>query len=191
MTPEEELVETVLEEIKNRRPYASFFFSSDREVGEWGVTQTFLEFAQGEPGFPFGEPVNRGRGNDPPDCEVLDVDGRRIGIEVTELIDERAVAAAKQNGGVQWALWDVEKVRSAIQTRLTAKDGKVLKGGPYDEYLVLIFTDEPALPADLVERAVAVAPFDAVATIDRAYVLLSYDPHRRTYPSVRIPFGAV
>lgn len=169
------------------RQYASFFETSDQQVSEWGVAFTFAESASCEPGFPLRGLKTRGPGEDPPDCEAIDCHGRTVALEVTELVDERALAAA-QRGQSNWAPWHEEKVRTAIQVRLTGKDGKHLKGGPYDEYLVLVHSDEPGLSRDLVERALAGHSFDTPKRINRAYLLMSYDPAKKGYPYFPLRF---
>ena len=73
-----------------------------------------------------------------------------------------------------------------LQGCLNEKDSKVLKGGPYDEYIVLVHTDEPGLAADTVEQWLSDYVFATPTQIDRAYLLLSYDPTRRGYPYFRL-----
>jgi hypothetical protein len=45
------------------------------------------------------------RKDDPPDCEAL-VDGQRCGIEVTELVHERALRLSAKGGNERHFAWD-------------------------------------------------------------------------------------
>jgi len=44
----------------------------------------------------YGSLRSRGPGNDPPDCEALNLRGERVAIEVTELVDGNSISAAKR-----------------------------------------------------------------------------------------------
>jgi hypothetical protein len=87
---------------------------------------------------------------------------------------------------VQWAVWDSARLRKEVQQRLIEKESKQLKGGPYDEYIVLVHTDEPGLAIDQVETWLADFRFATPKQMDRAFLLLSYDPSRRGYPYVQL-----
>lgn len=163
----------------------------DRDIAEWGVARLFTEIASAEPGYPFSEPRARGKGNDPPDCEALDNDGRLIAFEITELVDGQAIAetkraAMKGSGLNRWAEWSPARIREEIQARLGSKDRKTLQGGAYAEYIVLLHTDEPALVLQTIENALDGYRFAPPGRVDRAYLLLSYDPTRDSYPFVRL-----
>jgi hypothetical protein len=184
---EGDFLDKLREMVAGERRYASFFEATDQQISEWGVAYTFAECSMSESGFPLRSLRRRGQGNDPPDCEAVDSHGHTMAIEVTELVDAHAVASAER-GQLHWAIWNEEKVRKAIQTRLTAKDGKQLKGGPYEEYLVLVHSDEPGLSVSIVERSLAGHHFDAPARINRAFLLMSYDPAIRGYPYFPLRF---
>jgi hypothetical protein len=166
------------------RPYASFFHWPQREVSEWGVVAAFAEAAKLS--LPFRDLRSRSPGHDPPDCEALDAEGRPLALEVTELVDGEAIAQAKRTNRVLWAKWDRGRFLKQLQARLTEKDAKVLNGEPYNEYIVLVHTDEPMLPADTVEDWLSGHVFTAPIKINRAYLLLSYDPGRNGYPYFRL-----
>jgi hypothetical protein len=186
MTDEDDLIQSLDAAIKLNRPYAGFFDWPDRAIAELGVAKLFTEIALCESGLPFTELHSRLAGQDPPDCEACDSNGRRVAIEVTELVDGRAAAAARRRSGSAWAQWDAAKIQQQLQNRLTDKDGKVLKGGPYDEYIVLIHTDEPALPLDVVESALLGHTWHPVSQIHRAYLVVSYDPSKGRSSYVRL-----
>lgn len=183
---EDELVRIVQDAIKKQRPYGGFFDWPDREIAEWGVANAFSEAATTEPGLPFRDLRSRGRGEDPPDCEARDSSGSLVAIELTELVDGDTLAATRKAGVAGFAQWDAAKIREQIEERLISKDTKTLKGGPYNEYLVLIHTDEPALSIAQIESALAGHQLPALRQVQRAYLLLSYDPGLRRYPFVRL-----
>jgi hypothetical protein len=172
--------------VRNQRPYAGFFAWQDREVAEWGVAESFATAASAEPGFPLQNLRSRGAGNDPPDCEALDADGRSIAIEITELVDGDMIAAARRSSRRQWRTWNETSFRVELQERLADKDGKKLKGGEWAEYVVLVHTDEPALTIEQAQTWLEGYRFQSPRQIGRAFLLLSYDPFRRGYPYVQL-----
>lgn len=183
---EDELVERVQDAVRKQRPYAGFFHWPERAIAEWGIANAFSEAAASEEGFPLRELESKEPGEDPPDCEGIDAQGRRIAIEVTELVDGDAIARARRTGSNVWSTWNEPKIRAVLDHLLTEKDSKTLQGGPYDEYLVLIHTDEPALTFEQIKAAVVEHSFPRLRQIRRAYVLLSYDPQHCGYPYVKL-----
>ncbi|MBX6333480.1 MAG: hypothetical protein IRY91_16650 [Gemmatimonadaceae bacterium] len=186
MTLDDAILRKMEEAVRNERPHAAFFDWPDREVAELGVAKAFSEAAVHEPGLPFQRLESCGQGNDPPDCEATDRSGRRVAIEVTELVDGNSIVRAKRKAPPLWGVWSRQVFVAGVQERLDEKDAKELKGGPYDEYMVLIHTDEPELPIETVEAWLARHTFKRPRRIDRAYLLLSYDPTRKGYPYVRL-----
>jgi|SRR5579859_436896 len=171
-----------------RRGYADFFgWPLDRDMEELGIAETLCE-ALAAAGQPLASCLtSRGRGNDPPDCEGAGPHGTRIGIEATELVDPNAIVAAKQGRTYDWAEWTPEKLCRTIQERLSSKDSCTLRGGPYDAYVVVIHTDEPELTVERIRELLGSARFEPTAQVDRAFLLLSYDPKAQTYPAVELP----
>ena len=169
-----------------QRPYAGFFDWPDRTVVEWGVATTLAETAGSDPSLQIRHVERRGQGNDPPDCEALDNSGRRIALEVTELVDGESIKRAKAGAPVTWAKWNRETLVSRLQALLERKDAVSLKDAPYDEYIVLIHTAEPALTFDVVEEWLRTHLFAAPTQINRAYLLLSYESQRETCPYVQL-----
>ena len=170
-------------ERRRSRPYSGFFFWPDTALAEREVARTFIESAVSEPGIPMTHLVHRGQGNDPPDCEAVDSAGRRVGIEITELVEGRF--NRRDHVGL-WAEWNRDGFLERVTALLEAKEEKPFKGGPYDERIVLIHTDEPALRySHALEwlRQYTPGPF---VQIDRAYLLFSYDPERQGYPYLRL-----
>lgn len=119
----------------------------------------------------------------------LAADGSRIGIEITELVDGRSVAAARIGKPYDWKDWK-NALLPELQKILHRKDNPTeIKGGPYSEYVLLIFSDEPWLEREYVERSLAEHIFERTSVIGRAFLLLSYDPHIQRYPcyELRMP----
>lgn len=184
MCPDDEVKRKIEHAALSQRPYAGYYDWPEREIAEWGVAKRLCDVASGEPGFPLQSLQSRGRGNDPPDCEARDSSGRAVAVEVTELVSGEMIAAARRSNQVRWAIWDASRLTSELQLRLTEKDAKQLKGGPWSEYIVIIHTDEPALSIDQVDLWLASHRFNRPQKISRAFLLLSHDPARRACPYV-------
>ena len=186
MAERDEIGERVLEAAKRSRGYADYREWPDRQVKEWGVANSFLEAARtrGEAGSPFSRLQARGEGADPPDCEAIDCQGRRIGIEVTELVDSRAVKRFRRDPTFV-AEWDAPKLLDYVNRLLTRKDAPAtVRDGPYYEYFLVIHTDEAVLQRDTVTAWLGNHRFPRPRLISRAYLLLSYDPQYQTEPLV-------
>ena len=121
--------------------------------------------------------------------------GRKIGIEVTELIDEKAMRAfARQKsassirddfgGGPPWVDWSVEKITNGVLKAIAAKDQKLAKvAGDYNELFVAIVTDESGVYEEIARKAASLCN-TAVSVVTRAFLILSYHPQADTnlYP---------
>src|SRR5690349_21800948 len=116
MTPEDEkeIVACMRAARAKDRGYASFYgWSTDRDLEEWGVTNTLSESLRHAGGSFFDDLKLRGRGNDPPDCEAVDTEGNRIAIEVTELVCPVAIQAYKEGRVYDWADWPSNRLITA------------------------------------------------------------------------------
>jgi hypothetical protein len=87
------------------------------------------------------------RQDDPPDCEGL-LDGQWSAVEVTQLMHVKARAqsmkAIKQQPEQpeRYYLWDRDDALRAIQELIEVKDAKRYQGGPYQRFVLVIYTDE-------------------------------------------------
>ncbi len=194
MAIEKEFIKGILEGIARRRGYAdSFEWRPDRDLEEYGVVQLFCEALEKE-GRSFidrNSLASRGRGNDPPDCEAKDFDGNLIGIEVTELVDRKALTASLKGQVSEWAEWDKAKLIGAINDRLDAKNTPDrTKGGPYASYILTIYTDEPFLNGDHVNNLLNGYRFAKRNFIDRAFLFIFFDPIYKTYPCIELEFAS-
>ncbi|HUL29651.1 MAG TPA: hypothetical protein VLZ03_04275 [Thermodesulfobacteriota bacterium] len=195
MDPEEEkrFIKEILDGIARRRGYAdSFEWRPDRNLEEYSVVKLFCQALEKESkSFIDSNSIfSRGRGNDPPDCEANDLEGNLIGIEVTELVDPQAIIASKKDKVYDWAEWDKTKLINFINNRLKEKDipGQ-MKGGPYKNYVLIIYTDEPGLNVDCVKTLLKEYRFARRDLIDRAFFFIFYDPEYRTYPCIELEFA--
>lgn len=193
-----EIVELMRAARAKSRGYADFFgWRTDRALEETGVLQSLAESMSIAGVEPLWRSIaSRGRGCDPPDCEAVDAAGRRVAIEVTELVDEdllRRYSAAKREGRAmpfEWADWSAERFALQLAHLLAKKDVRFpkLKGTPYPGgYQVVLFTDEPALSTSVVEAYMRRLDPMACAHVTAAYLLLSYDPAVQRCPFFVLP----
>ncbi|HEY9104202.1 hypothetical protein [Chitinimonas sp.] len=187
MTPEQDAAEIVRHGLatgQRQRGYADFFcWTRNRDVEEWGVAVTLAEsLALDGRGF-YTDVLSRGRGKDPPDCEARDLAGRRLAIEVTELVDGRVIQQLKYADRAcqpsDWAEWDRATFLGQLDERIASKDRRYpeLKAPPYPGgYVVVVYTDEPKLDRDTVASYLAGYRFRRPRHILRAFLLLSHDP---------------
>ncbi len=182
-----EVLQLIRDANARRRGYADFYkWPLDRCLEEVEVARTMCD-ALSSAGQPLAHSVvSRDRGSDPPDCEGLSPDGKRIAIEVTELVDPAAIVATRSGTKYVWAQWDSAKLAAALQERLSSKDGCKLKGGPYDLYVVVIYTDEPELSLNAVKTLLGDKSVRITTRVDRAYLLLSYESSSRSRPYVEL-----
>ncbi|QNT25574.1 hypothetical protein [Ralstonia solanacearum] len=190
MTPEDEkeIAALMRAALAKSRGYADFFgWAIDRDLEEWGVVTALGDSLEVNGESFFSDLERRGRGNDPPDLEAKDANGKRIAIEVTELVDGRAIQAYKNGGVHEWADWPKDAFVSALAERIAEKGKRyaTLKGGPYDGgYVIVIFTDELMLTIGTVERFLDGHSFARPDGVTRAFLLLSYDPQVKHCPYV-------
>jgi len=187
--PEENSEPLPLENIRQKkRGYSDFFaWPEDRQLEEWAIVDSLKEsLEKANAGF-FNSLIARGRGNDPPDCEALLVEGGKLGIEVTELVDPDAIMAYKSGNTDQWAQWSEHKLLKSITQRLEVKEAsKNIKGGPYEQYVLVIHTDEPLLSYDYAYPLLSHHHFKFYSLINRAFLLMSYDPKYHCCPYIEL-----
>lgn len=195
MTPEDEkeIVALMRAAREKSRGYADFYgWATDRDIEEWGVVTTLWESLQRTGESFFDDIKRRGRGNDPPDCEAVDADGKRIAIEVTELVCPEAIQAYKEGRVYDWAQWSKERFIAEVARRIADKGARYgkLKGGPYEGgYVVLIFTDEPMLPIETVREFLGGHVFEKPEGVTRAFLLVSYHPSVQMHPYAELSLG--
>ena len=177
---EREILAAIRASMKKARGYADYFgWAENRDLEEWGVLQCCEESLEAQ-GRPFYWPTLkiRGRPNDPPDFEALDSEGRRVAVEVTELVSEDAIRAHKAGAVYDFAVWDQDSFLNALTESIGRKDAKFprLKGPPYPGgYDLVVFTDEPMLSRDIIEGFLRDRTF-LVEHLSRVILLKGYDP---------------
>lgn len=193
-TEEEKEILDLMREARNKaRGYADFFgWGSDRDIEEWGVVTSLSESLEYEGNNLFTSLKKRGRPNDPPDCEASDNNGNRIAIEVTELVDGKAIQAYKSGAVYEWADWDKDKFISSLGSLILRKDSRFLelKEPPYEGgYFLVIFTDEPMLDRLTVESYLEGYKFKKPEYLTRTFLLVSYDPGVEKCPIFELQFS--
>jgi hypothetical protein len=125
---------------------------------------------------------------DPPDCIAEDASGRSVAFEVTELVDEEAVAQAAR-GDASLGLLEFDELVERIRTILRRKDRAVYTVGSHSEIILLIYTDEYTLKTyrECVD-ALKNRRFSPLKRIDEAYFLFSFDPYEERCPYLRLRF---
>jgi hypothetical protein len=119
---------------------------------------------------------------DPPDALMIMADGRRIGIEITELVDEKAIKRAHRSKRERLSLdfdcahWDSDRTRQFLVAQITAKDNKLAAvAAAYDELLLVVVTDETMIDEPTAAAAVSNISV-STCFLDRAFLVLSYHP---------------
>lgn len=196
MSPEEkaQIAQAMRAARDKARGYADFFgWATDRDLEEWGVLTSLFESMEKDGALPYANLRIRGRGNDPPDCEGLNAEHQRVAIEVTELVDERAIKEFKAGTIYDSAEWNRENFLSMLSALLKKKDARFpnLKEPPYEGgYAVVVFTDEPGLPARDVLAYLEDHVFSGLKYITEALFLVSYDPCVNRCPYFRLRVGS-
>lgn len=190
---EENKVLKLMREARDKaRGYADFFgWSIDRDAEELMVVKSLNESLESEGKNVFNSLKSRGRPNDPPDCEALNSNGLRIAIEVTELVDEKAIKNYKAGNLYDLAEWDKNKCISTIESLLSRKDSKhpKLKEPPYSGgYIIVVFTDEPMLNRSTIKSYLSGYNFKKPKHITQAFLIVSYDPSIEYCPHYELSF---
>jgi hypothetical protein len=183
--------ETVLrlmrEAIQTSRGYAGFWEWPDRSIAEVGAADVVMKFMRAAD--PTIDGVLASNPEDPPDVILTTADGRRIGIEVTELVDEEAVQRSRhrlhrgQELVYDWAEWDVLRLSQSVLHLVGRKDRKLREARGFDMMIVAIITDEPMIDVALARSALELC-CPVVSSIGRAFLTLSYSPDadKAVYP---------
>lgn len=129
---------------------------------------------------------SRQPGDDPPDCEAVGSNGERVGIEVTEFVDQSAINAAKKGGQYSHQSITPLTVVENISEVIRKKGRADVRGETYDRYILIIYCDDPLFLDYESLMAIREAKFDCTNLIDRAYFLTSYDPWKRCCPYIQL-----
>lgn len=185
----DEVVAIMHEARAKSRSYATYWeWAPERSQAEVGVAQALADFLMHSDGRSWAsvQPI----ADDPPDVLLLCTSGNRVGVEVTELVDEATVERHRYHKKVdtypphEWADWTVDSLASSIVQAIERKDRKLAaRAGQYDELIVAVATDEPMISLALAEQALRMCSA-RVHNLQRAFLLLSYQPEadKRTFP---------
>jgi len=120
---------------------------------------------------------------DPPDCIVKDPSGNDVGVEVSELVDKRAIEKVER-GINTTRLWRENEVIQEIEKILKEKDLKRYHGS-YSKIVVIIHTDEVSIEYEHIKPTIENHLFPPLKQIDEAYLLFSY-PYKEKCPYIRL-----
>ena len=146
-----------------------FWVGPTKQITEHGVASEILR----EAGVEVLDLVSLPQNQDPPDCEGK-LDGRWSGVEVTELVHQKALEHSIKHSEAYF-LWDRNDLIAAIQDRIDAKDAAQLKGGPYERYVLVIHSNEFVLSRIAATEFLQGAKFRAKLITD-VFLGLSYEP---------------
>jgi hypothetical protein len=163
------------EAVKRQRGHADFFDWPDKSVKEYGIAVDFIAALDRDGGPRIVGVKHHGSGEDPPDCKMITEAGEALGVEITELVNKKAIEQTRL-GKCVYAVWSDAALISDLLGMISRKDDPAkVKGGPYSRYALLIHTDEDDLSADRLQSVIRNQSFET-RLIDDLYVLISYDP---------------
>lgn len=126
-----------------------------------------------------------------PDC-LAEMNGGKIGVEVTELVDQDAIKAYQEVRKLQESgrlkevdpdlldrmdpEWPLDKFQERLAERVSDKD-KRSRDGSLDRQFLLIVTDEPDLDEATLAGHMAAIEFPRPNNFDGVYVMASYVPN--------------
>ncbi len=170
--------------VNQERVYASFRERGPKELKEVDVARDLLDSltAVSEHAYRNLQPSPQ----DPPDCVAINEREQAVAIEVTEFVSEGAVRlneAERRKLGrrpdvteLLMAQWTRDEFIAHVASLLAEKDGKILIGGPFEEYVVVVHTDEPLLEWKAAEGWLSSQMFGPFKQVSSAYLLFSYHP---------------
>ena len=140
-----------------------------------------------------------------PDC-IAEMDGERIGVEVTELVDGNAIREHPENpryeGPEQFLRefsqpmppkWPFEKFERYLRERVCCKDKRV-KDGSLSKQFLLVVTDEPWLDKATLAEHLKTIKLQRPRHFDGVYVMTFYVPNpagkgHGHHPVFEVPFS--
>lgn len=178
-----------------RRGYADFFKfdNKNKDIEEIGIAKQLAESAFEIGLYLYNNIKVCGYKNHAPDCEAIDMDGKRIAIELTELVCEEVIIWRKSlSGRNQYCDWDQHLFDKKMRHLLNKKDNVTLKDDPFPGgYYVIIFTDELDLWPEKVRDFVIDTSYQ-VSNIMKAWLIFSYNPnYNPSYYFIEIPLKKV
>ena len=172
---------------KLKRNHASFFNWHDQEVQEKGIGMDFFQKLEESSDEYL---LNIESAEDPPDVKITTSEGRELGVEITELVDQTAIEY-EIKGDPRYCervvSWNKENTIDLLEAIIIRKDGKCEKvKEKYETLVLLIFTDEPRLESDTLKEYLQGHTWPATTYIDEAYILTGYEPRHGTKCLIRL-----
>lgn len=182
---EQLLFDRISSALQKQKKYANFWDWPDKQVKERGNVSDLLKSIEAEQG---SHGVVKLRSNPPhitPDCVGTIIDGKLIGFEVTELVDQEAVEL-NETGHRVWKKWNHEELREKIRSIVTEKDRKTFQGGEYHSIVLIIYTDEPFLRPEDCAKAFTSEGLGSCQQITDVFLLFSYSRRKGSYTFLRL-----
>jgi hypothetical protein len=147
-----------------------------KKIKEWDVVEELLRSMHADGDNRYRSPV-KSVAKDPPDCEIRDNAGGRVGVEVTEFVDQDVVKMCQQGENV-YREWSDEKVREKVAEILKSKDAKAQRWrGLYGKAILVIhIAEEFVLQSPELFPILDASHFPGPKNIDEAYLICSYEP---------------
>lgn len=174
--------------IRKHAPY--FALSADKQENEVDVACMLRKEMLRRGKESYHSIRSRGPGNDPPDCEATGNSGERVGIEVTELVEESAIQGAIKGTDTHHEPIAPLAAVKRISDIIKRKDRADIRGEQYDLYILVIYCGDPYFLIHDVLVSIREARFQRTRLIDRAYFLESYNPWQMCCPYVELSLSA-
>ena len=170
------------------RKHADFFETVDKGTKELSIAMTFFQLLESQLGEHLVQVQLAG---DPPDVAVVTNKGTSFGIEITELVSEKAIGLDIKNKREQYLTeilsWNANTLQTKLEKIITGKAEKCASIEPtYDNLVLLIFTDEPRLTSDVIRDYLSEIKLPSLSPFDLVYVLTSYEPKINRYGLIQL-----
>ncbi|MCH1918023.1 hypothetical protein L9G15_01095 [Shewanella sp. A3A] len=174
--------------LTKERKHADFFESVNKETKELGIAMTFFGLFEAQIGESL---VHVQLASDPPDVKVVTDKGRSFGIEITELVSEKAIVFDIRDKREKYLneilSWNAQTLQTKLEKIITDKADKCsdIKES-YDNLVLLIFTDEPRLTSDKIIEFLTEIELHSIVPFDLVFVLTSYEPQSKGYGLIQV-----
>lgn len=186
--PTPSITDIIAEANAKSRGYAEYWeWPIDRPRAELQAAKVVLNYLRHHESLWEGTLSNNP--SDPPDVILTKPNGQLIGLEVTELVDEKMAAfhrKMKEDGespAYNCALWDQPKLASKLLKLIDTKKAKIAPCTGYTQLIIVIATDEPGITPELACETTASCktPLDSHT---RVFLTLGYTPSadKNIYP---------
>jgi hypothetical protein len=174
----------LLENLNLPRKYASFYNWDNKNEKEIGICSSFIRVIFNEDDIESLDLVSK----DPPDC-LLILKGQKIGIELTELVDQKEIEKnIKCKGQFVPCFWGKTEVENELNRIITSKEKKAKDKmhHQYDDYILLIHSDEPKIDRNKIPEIIAEYDPPITSIIKHIYLMLSYEPELKKEPIYKL-----